>query len=357
MKLSIIIPCYNEAATVEAVVTRVQDVSLPTGWDREILVVDDGSGSDTREALQRITLASSAVRVITRPINGGKGRAVKDGLSETTGDYIIIQDADLEYDPNDYSRLLAPIIAGETEVVFGSRNLSDNNSPGRAMYFWGGQLVTWCFNIAFGTRLSDITTCYKMFPRKLVPELLAQPSDDFVFDAIELSRVLTRGKVIEIPIRYAARTEKQGKKLRAIHGVWCIERLVELRLGAKLYRVLKFIFVGGFAAAVNLAVLFLCTSILGIWYLVSSVISFLVALFTNFLLQKFWAFKNQTKFQVRQLAAFVGTNVVNLGFNTLLMYLFVSHFGIHYLYAQLLTSLLIAFESFFIYRLIFGSKN
>jgi dolichol-phosphate mannosyltransferase len=353
MKLSIVVPCYNEPGTIGEIVRRVLTVQLPAGMDREILIVDDGSRNETREAIARAAESSSSVQVITRQTNGGKGRAVKDGLAATTGDYVVIQDADLEYDPTDYARLLAPLLAGEATAVFGSRNLSDNNSSGRAMYFWGGQLVTWCFNISFRTHLSDLTTCYKMFSSAEIPALLAQPSDDFVFDAIELSWVLTRGKVIELPIRYAARSAAEGKKLRAIHGVRCIERLIELRFGATFFRVGKFIIVGGLAMLINLAVLYVLISMLGIWYLASSIVSFLVALMANFFLQKVWAFGSRRDKPYRQFAAFFGTNIFNLGLNTLIMYLLVSHVGIEYLIAQIITSVLISIESFFAYSVIF----
>jgi glycosyltransferase involved in cell wall biosynthesis len=358
MKLSIIIPCYNEAATIATILERVENAALPEGWDREAIVVDDGSSIETKESIAHAVAetsvkASTTVQVLTRTENGGKGRAVKDGIAAATGDYLIIQDADLEYDPADFARLLAPLLAGEASVAFGSRNLLDNNSPGRALYFWGGQLVTFCFNMAFGTHLSDITTCYKLFPREFVPAILAQKSDDFVFDAIELTWVLTRKKVVEVPIRYAARTTEQGKKLRPVHGLDCVERIIELRLGAGLFRVMKFVLVGGLAAVVNLTVLYLFTSVLGVWYLLSSMVSFLVALVTNFFLQKFWAFRSRHKLPFQEFIPFVGANLVNLVLNTGIVYVAVSILHIHYLLAQIIASVLIACESFFIYQVIF----
>jgi glycosyltransferase involved in cell wall biosynthesis len=146
---------------------------------------------------------------------------VKTGLRHISGDYIIVQDADLEYDPRDILRLLKPVITGRAQIVFGSRNLHARNYPGHYLYFWGGKFFTLLFNLLFRTRFTDITTCYKLFPRSAVREILKLPSDDFAFDGIELTYALSRhGKVIEVPITYTGRKRGAGKKLSSWRDGW-----------------------------------------------------------------------------------------------------------------------------------------
>ena len=234
--LSVIIPCFNEASTIEQIVRAVAKVQLPKGWRKEIIVVDDGSAAQTRDALRRIETTQVPdeevpLTVISKEKNEGKGSAIKAGLRRVRGEYIIIQDADLEYDPNDYAALLAPIVDGRANSVFGSRTLQDNNVPYSAIYFYGGLLVTKLFNLAFGTHLTDIATCYKVFSRKHIPALLASPHQDFVFDAMDITHVLaTSGTVLEVPVRYSARTKAGGKKLSWKHGAKIVFAILKKRL-------------------------------------------------------------------------------------------------------------------------------
>ena len=358
MKLSVIIPCYNEAQTIGEIIQRVHHAALPAEVLREIIVVNDGSDAATREALEQAA-AQYPVRVIWRDKNGGKGAAVKNGLEAATGEYCLIQDADLEYDPGDYAALLAPVLHGRTQVVFGARQVQDNNVPGRFRFYLGGKAINWCFNVAFKTRLTDLSTCYKLFPRTLVPQILTQPSNDFVFDVIELSYVLARHtrahgtSILEVPIRYHARSSLQGKKLRPSDGMRCLLRIITLRLGHHA-RLARFFIVGGSAALLNLFVIYLCTSVFGLWYLASSVISFTVALVYNFSLQKLWTFDAAGSGYTRQFSLFASVSAMNLLFNTILMYTFVDLLGFWYLVAQLLTSFILAFESYFLYKHIFA---
>jgi len=232
--LSIIIPCYNEAATVAKVVAKVAATPLPAGWRKEIIVVDDGSGGETRSALERLREEEfpAPLRIIYRGRNNGKGAAVKDGLRIAEGDYCLIQDADLELDPDQYQDLLQPIIAGEAEATFGYRVLAANDAPKNAVLFYGGRIISLLFNIAFGTKLRDIPCCYKLFPRTCIAALLEAPSDDFVFDAIEMTYAINREcSVAQVPIAYRPRSRAQGKKIRIKHGLRCAIAIVLLRLG------------------------------------------------------------------------------------------------------------------------------
>ena len=161
-----------------------------------------------RCALAVIRRENPEVKVIFKEKNGGKGSALKRGFVEATGDYLIIQDADLEYDPNDYARLLAPIVREEATVVFGSRTAGGSAVPFSHVYFYGGLLVSYFFNLIFFKRFSDIATCYKVFPRSFVPELLLQPSDDFVFDVIELTVVLSDLSFLDMAANHTVLSDK-----------------------------------------------------------------------------------------------------------------------------------------------------
>ncbi|MEK7646093.1 MAG: glycosyltransferase [Patescibacteria group bacterium] len=223
-RLSVIIPVFNERKTVEATLKKVLTVVLPQGWSREVIVVDDGSTDGSRGVIARYT---DKVKAVFRAENGGKAAALRDGLSVATGDFVLIQDADLEYDPEDYGALLKPIIEGKTKVVFGSRVLSENAVPFSQIYFYGGLLVTKIFNLVFRSRITDIATCYKVFPKEAIPKLLTLTSSGFIFDVIDLTYFLlkTYGTILEIPISYHSRKKEEGKKMNWRHGVRCLRHI------------------------------------------------------------------------------------------------------------------------------------
>lgn len=230
-KLSIIIPAYNEENTIAEVIGRAADVPLG-GIEKEIIVVNDGSNDETGAvaASTEKSIKNARIRLVSHTHNRGKGAAIKTGLSVCTGDYILIQDADMECDPKDYPALIAPILKREADIVCGSRILNKNNASKNAFYHYGGVFLSRLFNMMFRTSFTDITGCYKLFPRRVIPKLLSLQSDDFVFDAIELPYALSRsGKIREVPVRYAPRARKQGKKLHWTHGVRCVPAMVRLK--------------------------------------------------------------------------------------------------------------------------------
>lgn len=224
--LSVIIPVFNEENTIEKVIDTVSIVKLPVGWFCEIVIVDDASTDTTRQILNKY---KNIYKVIFRSKNGGKGIALRDGFKEAEGDYILIQDADLEYDPNDYIKLLEPITKGESDIVFGSRILGKNNIPFSRIYFFGGIFLTKVFNLFFGTKLTDVSTCYKVFHKKYIEKIMEFHSNDFVFDFAELTYVLiSNGVVLEVPISYNPRSTKNGKKLKVRHGILIFLVLIKL---------------------------------------------------------------------------------------------------------------------------------
>jgi len=222
-RLSVVIPVYNERATIEELLKRVQAVPL----DKEIVIVDDGSTDGTRELLAGLATADGRVRVLLQPTNRGKGAALRRGFAEARGAVVLIQDADLEYDPADYPTLLEPIERGMADVVYGSRFLG---GPHRVLLFWhsvGNWVLTTLSNMLTNLNLTDVWTCYKVF-RAEVLRAITLKEDRFGFEA-EVTAKVARGpwRIYEVPISYHGRTYAEGKKITwkdGVHGVWCTLR-------------------------------------------------------------------------------------------------------------------------------------
>ncbi|MCD5390601.1 glycosyltransferase family 2 protein [candidate division NPL-UPA2 bacterium] len=223
MKLSIIIPVYNEKETILKILEKVK--AAP--WEKEIIVVDDGSDDGTKTALQHYSDKETVKIYHSR--NMGKGAAIRTGLIQVTGDIVIIQDADLEYDPEDYPRLLKPILQGKADVVYGSRFLGEH----KAMLFWhslGNKLLTLITNILFDTTLTDMETGYKVFKSDLIKEMKIK-SNRFNFEPEITAKVLKKGhRVYEVPISYTGREYREGKKVSWKDGLVALGCLVKYRL-------------------------------------------------------------------------------------------------------------------------------
>ena len=223
MKLSIIIPVYNERRSIATVLKEVKSVGLPYGLDKEIIMVDDGSVDGTRKELERYG-ADAEIKIMYREKNEGKSSAVKAGIAMSTGAILLIQDADLEYSPRDYPRLLDPIVKDGMPVVYGSR-LKGRNTTMPLVNRLANIASTITINLLYGARLSDVHTCFKVFRREVLSGIELTPRH-FVFDIEVTAALLKRGYTIcEVPIRYVARTKREGKKitwLQAMELYWDI---------------------------------------------------------------------------------------------------------------------------------------
>lgn len=225
-KLSIIIPCYNEEDHISPLLEKVMAVFLPE-LEKELIVVNDGSTDGTAEILKSIALQNSSLLISDHVKNMGKGAAIRTGLTKITGDIVIIQDADLEYDPNDYHKLLHPILNDNMDVVYGSR--FRGNEPKRKLVFLhttGNKFLTLLSNLFTGLKLTDMETCYKVFKKEII-EQITLTEDRFGFEP-ELTARLSKIKglkICEVPISYYARSYASGKKIKwtdGFHAVWCI---------------------------------------------------------------------------------------------------------------------------------------
>jgi len=222
IKLSVVIPVYNERATIAEIVSRVQSVDM----EKEIIIVDDGSTDGSRELLSNLASEQKNLKVVLQPRNRGKGAALRAGFKQATGDFVIVQDADLEYDPSDYPALLGPLISGKADVVYGSRFLTTREH--RVLFFWhsvGNRILTLVSNMITNLNLTDMETGYKVFRREVIQSLRLE-QDRFGFEpevTVKISRMNLR--IYEVGISYYGRTYEEGKKIGwkdGVQALWCL---------------------------------------------------------------------------------------------------------------------------------------
>jgi len=226
MKLSVVMPVYNEKATIRQIIEKVQLVDL----DKELIVVDDGSTDGTRDILKEIEASlEGSARIFYFDKNRGKGAAVRYGIGQASGDVLVIQDADLEYDPEEFHTLLAPLQKGRATVVYGSRFLGGH----RTGYYWttlGNKFLTWLTNIIYNTNLTDMETCYKLFSMEVLRDIQLK-CQRFEFEPEVTAKILKRGiHIYEVPISYVGREYSEGKKITWKDAWEAIKTLVRYRV-------------------------------------------------------------------------------------------------------------------------------
>ena len=227
MKLSIIIPVYNEKETILKIIEKVNNVPL----EKELIVVDDGSTDGTEDILKNIQnkrLNIQNLKIIFKEKNEGKGSAISRGLKEITGDIVVIQDADMEYEPMDFMSLVKPIEEGSTKVVYGSRFLG-KGSKSSLMFYLGGRLLSFMVSVLYGEKITDEPTCYKVFKAEVIKSISLRCTR-FEFCPEITAKVIKKGyKIIELPIRYNPRNIKEGKKIRLKDGISAVWTLLKYR--------------------------------------------------------------------------------------------------------------------------------
>ena len=221
--ISIIIPTYNEKTTIRKILEQIQKQEI----SKEIIIIDDGSTDGTKEIIQNIN--DSNIKKIFLKKNYGKGAAIRSGVKRAEGQITIIQDADLEYSPNDYNKLIAPILQNKTKVVYGTRFPKNKKQKNISLFYLGNKVLTLISNILYRTKLTDEATCYKVFDTQLLKSINLK-SRRFEFCPEVTAKLSRKGhKIIEIPIFYNSRSKKQGKKIRYHDGISAIATLIKYR--------------------------------------------------------------------------------------------------------------------------------
>jgi glycosyltransferase involved in cell wall biosynthesis len=229
--LSVIIAAYNEEKTILPLLQKVVDVKLISGIQKEIVIVNDGSRDATEKLVRDYIRAHAEEKIVLvgHEKNLGKGAAIRKGLETITGDYVIIQDADMEYNPDDYSILLKTLLEEKRKVLYGSRFLNPQNRHSYRSFYWGGRLVTWVANILFAQHLTDEPTCYKLFEAELLKSIPLR-CNGFEFCPEVTAKVAKRGiKIKEVAISYYPRSVEEGKKIKWTDGVEALWVLLKYR--------------------------------------------------------------------------------------------------------------------------------
>lgn len=225
MKLSVVLPVHNEKNTIEQIIAKVKAVPF---IDKEIILVDDASKDGTTDILRRIQTEQPDLKIYFREKNAGKGAALRDGFKQTTGDYVIVQDADLEYDPQEYTKLVRALGEQRVQVVYGSR-FSGNYKDMSNLHYLGNKLLTLLTNILFGVMLTDMETCYKLIPGNFARKIIIR-SDRFNFEPEITAKILkSKMRIAEVPISYKGRSFSEGKHITWRDGLSALWTLLKYR--------------------------------------------------------------------------------------------------------------------------------
>ncbi len=229
MTISIIVPVYNEVDNIKRVIKRIKAAALPAGIKKEIILIDDGSTDGTTDVLKEVEQSDTTVTVHSSVLNFGKGTAIRIGLKYASGDIIIIQDGDLEYDPNDYGKLIQPILENKAKVVYGARFLQRPEGM-KPMNFIANKILSFAANILYNAKITDEATAYKAFTREVIQAINLQ-CKRFEFCPEFTAKVRKKGyKIVEVPISYNARSVAEGKKIRWQDGFMALWTLLKYRV-------------------------------------------------------------------------------------------------------------------------------
>jgi dolichol-phosphate mannosyltransferase len=296
--LSVVVPCYNEAATLRSCIEKVLELRAE-GLSIEIVIVDDASSDNSYEIARKLMAEIPEVKVLHHEKNQGKGAALRTGFKKVSGDFVVVQDADLEYDPREILELLVPLVDGRADVVYGSRFLGGR--PHRVLYFWhflGNTFLTFLSNMFTDLNLTDMETCYKVFRRDVIQDVTIE-EDRFGFEP-EITAKLAQKKlsIYEMGISYNGRTYQEGKKIGwrdGFRAIYCIVRYNAPALPLPM-QFLVYIFIGGAAALVNLF-LFLMMLNSGLGITLASITAFFAAAWVNYLLCVGLLFKRHSRWK------------------------------------------------------------
>jgi glycosyltransferase involved in cell wall biosynthesis len=345
-KLNIIIPAHNEEKTIEEVIKKVKESSTP-GFEKEVIVVNDGSTDNTLKILKEIQ-PYYLFNLISYPQNKGKGFAIKKALNEINEGVVLIQDADFEYNPKNYPKLLEEYDPEKQPVVYGARKTNPEN-PGYFFYFLGNKTLNHFFNLLFRTSLTDIYTCYKVFRYDVIKKIEIK-RNDFAFEGEITAKIIKSGYSIkEVPVDYTPRSFKEGKKIRLKDGLIGAKVVFQNRLNNNSYTFLKYSLGGGLSYGIRIGVTALLTEMFGLYYLYGYITALIIAAVVGFYYSSYITFK-KTDQKMWRGTKFALTWVAFHFFDVFLVWFLTNIIGIHYAFSITAVAILLFILKFFWFK-------